>query len=293
MMRHHTHALRWVTVPAALAAVTMGVAGPVQAAPGHSDGSHAGSGQGRADHAKAGHAKAGHAKPEHTSPGHAKAGHASTGPASTDPASTNHAKADHAKTESSLAASTFDKPNHWQAQADPDGMTNGGVDQPGGTGGTIGYQDGNNGSGNDIDCEDDNRGRGVPGHCKVKAMSPKPQSRAHTKDQPEKSGAPTVGQTPRPATLASRPAPAASHHPVVKPVHPPAEVLGISAVRPRTQPHLGVTGQVAGVSAQAGPTLGVLPNTGAPGALAPLGAAGAALATGGGLVLLRRRRTID
>jgi LPXTG-motif cell wall-anchored protein len=59
------------------------------------------------------------------------------------------------------------KPNRYQAQADPDGMENGGVDQPGGTGGVnTSAQDGNNGSGNDIDCEDDNRGQGVPGHCK-------------------------------------------------------------------------------------------------------------------------------
>jgi len=73
-------------------------------------------------------------------------------------------------------------------------------------------------------------------------------------------------------------------------------VLGISAVRPRTQPHLGAPGQVAGVSAQVQPMAdvqpmaGVLPNTGTPGALVPLGAAGAALAAGGAGLLLRRRR---
>ncbi|WP_457112836.1 hypothetical protein [Marmoricola sp. URHA0025 HA25] len=62
------------------------------------------------------------------------------------------------------------RPNDFQAQADPDGMANGGVDQPGGTGGVdTTAQDGNNGSGNDVDCEDDNNGVGVPGHCRPKA----------------------------------------------------------------------------------------------------------------------------
>lgn len=44
--------------------------------------------------------------------------------------------------------------------ADPDGMTNGGEDKPGGTGGIDkADQDGNNGCGNDDDFEDDNNGR--------------------------------------------------------------------------------------------------------------------------------------
>jgi len=46
------------------------------------------------------------------------------------------------------------------AQSDPDGTSNGGVDQPGGEGGDDhADQDGNNGCGNDDDFEDDNNGR--------------------------------------------------------------------------------------------------------------------------------------
>lgn len=64
------------------------------------------------------------------------------------------------------SAVSLPRPNDFQAQADPDGTENGGVDQPGGTGGVDPTdQDGNNGSGNDSDCEDDNLGVGVPGHC--------------------------------------------------------------------------------------------------------------------------------
>jgi type II secretory pathway pseudopilin PulG len=65
------------------------------------------------------------------------------------------------------------RPNDFQAQADPDGMENGGVDQPGGTGGVdTTTQDGNNGSGNDTDCEDDNNGVGIPGHCRPSPDTP-------------------------------------------------------------------------------------------------------------------------
>jgi hypothetical protein len=45
------------------------------------------------------------------------------------------------------------------SQSDPDGMSNGGADKPGGTGGIDqDDQDGNNGCGNDDDFEDDNNG---------------------------------------------------------------------------------------------------------------------------------------
>ncbi|HVM40327.1 MAG TPA: hypothetical protein VM618_06065, partial [Acidimicrobiia bacterium] len=50
--------------------------------------------------------------------------------------------------------------NQGKAASDPDGDANGGVDQPGHSGGVDQYdQDGNNGCGNDDDFEDDNRGR--------------------------------------------------------------------------------------------------------------------------------------
>lgn len=46
-----------------------------------------------------------------------------------------------------------------ESPSDPDGMTNGGADKPGGEGGIFtGDQDGNNGCGNDQDFEDDNNG---------------------------------------------------------------------------------------------------------------------------------------
>jgi hypothetical protein len=50
--------------------------------------------------------------------------------------------------------------NQGNSPSDPDGMSNGGADKPGGTGGIDKLdQDGNNGCGNDDDFEDDNNGR--------------------------------------------------------------------------------------------------------------------------------------
>ncbi len=46
-----------------------------------------------------------------------------------------------------------------RSQSDPDGMSNGGADKPGCTGGFDADRDGNNGCGNDADREDDNNGR--------------------------------------------------------------------------------------------------------------------------------------
>jgi hypothetical protein len=49
--------------------------------------------------------------------------------------------------------------NQGNSQSDPDGMSNGGADKPGGSGGIDQLdQDGNNGCGNDDDFEDDNNG---------------------------------------------------------------------------------------------------------------------------------------
>ena len=45
-----------------------------------------------------------------------------------------------------------------QSHSDPDGMSNGGADKPGCTGGLDADRDGNNGCGNDADREDDNNG---------------------------------------------------------------------------------------------------------------------------------------
>src|SRR5256885_16832853 len=45
-----------------------------------------------------------------------------------------------------------------RSHSDPDGMSNGGADKPGCTGGFDADRDGNNGCGNDADREDDNNG---------------------------------------------------------------------------------------------------------------------------------------
>lgn len=208
-------------------------------------------------------------------------------PAMAQPAHPHHGQADsHATPKTADGPTTFTRPNNWQAQADPDGMTNGGVDQPGGTGGTVGAQDGNNGSGNDADCEDDNRGQGVPGHCKAKSTPAQSPSTA----TPTRSQRPDTSATATSVTVPTAVAPAsAAATPAAQPVSLPAQVLGTSAVRPRTQPHLAVRGQVAGISATAERAAGLLPNTGAAD-LAPLGAAGAVLVAGGAGLLLWRRR---
>jgi hypothetical protein len=59
-------------------------------------------------------------------------------------------------------AACFDETGKTQGKShsDPDGMSNGGFDKPGCTGGFDSDRDGNNGCGNDADREDDNNG-----HC--------------------------------------------------------------------------------------------------------------------------------
>lgn len=221
--------------------------------------------------------------------------HPSTAAAHPDQGTAGTAPSGNAAPKTADGTGTFSRPNDWQAQADPDGMQNGGVDQSGGTGGTIGSQDGNNGSGNDADCEDDNRGQGVPGHCKAKSSAAQPA--AVTPAEPPAPGGPAGHASAASGPAAAVPAESGPAHaaaqPVVQPVELPAQVLGTSAVRPRTQPYLAVpgqvAGQVAGISASLQPRRGLLPNTGA-GDLAPLGAAGVALVSGGAGLLLWRRR---
>ena len=71
------------------------------------------------------------------------------------------------------------------AQADPDGMANWGVDQEGGDGGLyLGDQDGNNGCGNDHDFEDDNNGNCGP---KVAEECPDGTTATYTSSLPEHS----------------------------------------------------------------------------------------------------------
>ncbi|MDQ1514226.1 MAG: hypothetical protein QOE80_56 [Actinomycetota bacterium] len=60
----------------------------------------------------------------------------------------------------SADATCFSATGHTQGRShsDPDGMSNGGADKPGCTGGFDADRDGNNGCGNDADREDDNNG---------------------------------------------------------------------------------------------------------------------------------------
>ena len=232
--------------------------------------------------------------PASTDAAHPDQGTADTGASDRGTAGTNSSgtgPSGNAAPKTADGSGTFDRPNDWQAQADPDGMDNGGVDQPGGNGGTVGSQDGNNGSGNDADCEDDNRGRGVPGHCEDTSSAAQPT--AMTPVQPAAAGvpapaAPGASGAPGAVPVALGPVAQSAGRPVTRPAELPAEVLGISAIRPRTRPHLAAPGQVAGISASLQPS-GLLPNTGA-GDLAPLGtAAGVLLVGGAGLLLWRRR----
>jgi LPXTG-motif cell wall-anchored protein len=164
---------------------------------------------------------------------------------------------------------SLSRPNGFQAQADPDGDLNGGVDQPGGQGGLDPTsQDGNNGSGNDADCEDDNNGVGVPGHCKDRT--------------PAEPGTvvPEVPETQTPGTGTGTGTGTDTGTPI-----PDSSVVSAPLVVP---PTIGATSTVVtrGTSA---PT-SVLPETGAGQALAALAATGLmALALGSALVGRRRR----
>lgn len=155
------------------------------------------------------------------------------------------------------ADGSLPRPNDFRAQADPDGLENGGVDQPGGQGGVdVTAQDGNNGTGNDSDCEDDNNGLGTPGHCRPAPAPVAPAVGA---------GAPSVGIV---AVL-----------PALEVVETEVGVLGPSAVAHQ-----------AFAEPAAAPA--VLPNTGADATM--VGVALAALATltvGAGLVRRGRRET--
>jgi LPXTG-motif cell wall-anchored protein len=192
------------------------------------------------------------------------------------------------------SAVNLSRPNGFQAQSDPDGMTNGGVDQPGGTGGVdTTTQDGNNGSGNDADCEDDNRGVGVPGHCKDRPSTPG-EVTGDTPDTVDNSGTDTTGTTTDTSGTGTTPTDTST---VVLPgalVLPPSVGTGL-ATDQLTQVSAPTGSSVAGAStgtasqAAPGPVASILPNTGAGQALLALLVGGlAALTIGTGL--LRRAR---
>jgi LPXTG-motif cell wall-anchored protein len=181
---------------------------------------------------------------------------------------------------------SLDRPNDFQAQADPDGMENGGVDQPGGTGGIdTTTQDGNNGSGNDVDCEDDNRGVGVPGHCKERPAEPP----AGDEVVPSQGGVPDETVVPSQdgsvAGLLTE-----SNQLTTALATAPTTSLDTALVSTPTPRSVQTSTQVRAQAAHAFPAAGVLPNTGAGQALLGLAiAALAALALGGGLVRQGRR----
>ena len=116
--------------------------------------------------------------------------------------------------------------NQGKARSDPDGTSNGGRDQPGGSGGVDRLdQDGNNGCGNDDDFEDDNRGR--CGRAKTKTG---PGSKGKPADVPRgKDKAADVAVSTGPGT------PGTGLLPVLGPptgTSPPPAVLGISVEQP-------------------------------------------------------------
>ncbi|HYH52481.1 MAG TPA: hypothetical protein VEG38_23295 [Acidimicrobiia bacterium] len=77
------------------------------------------------------------------------------------PAAARSDRAGKSERSSKVSAACFDASGRTQGRShsDPDGMSNGGADKPGCTGGFDADRDGNNGCGNDSDREDDNNGR--------------------------------------------------------------------------------------------------------------------------------------
>jgi hypothetical protein len=243
---------------AVLAAASIGFAAPALASQPDTPSAHAATGQAH--------------RPTTTQVNHGTTGHQHT-------THTAHTAAPRTGGGSSAQAGSdvsLDKPNSFQAQADPDGLTNGGVDQPGGTGGVdTSSQDGNNGSGNDADCEDDNRGVGVPGHCKDRpATGSEGDTGTPLPVQDETSGQ-TSDLTPQLHLTSS--------------LATVADTTGADSSLVSAPATGQVRGEVRTHAAAAHPATGVLPETGAGRAL--LGLALAALvALGLGTGLVRRGR---
>lgn len=210
----------------------------------------------------------------HAAPGAAKA-HTAGGSTSHSATAPGHVKSHHISGGGNSAVSLA-RPNDFQAQADPDGTENGGVDQPGGQGGVdTTTQDGNNGSGNDTDCEDDNRGLGVPGHCKDRPGHVTPPAGEDT---------PPSG-TDLPGNLGTDVA-----GPVQQPDLPTAAGAAIQVMAPGTSAANAPAADLTAAAAAPAATPGVLPNTGAGQALLGLViAALVALAVGVGLLHQGRR----
>jgi LPXTG-motif cell wall-anchored protein len=272
-MSRRTRICGWAAAPAVLALVFSSVfVGAAQAAPGNGEG--AGQEQAVAHHAQA---------KEQSAQQSTQATRAEKKRPSAKGRPGAGAQAEHGDTTASQsnAAVRHERPNEFQAQADPDGDDNGGVDQLGGDGGEGGVQDGDNGTGNETDCEDDNRGVGRPGHCDENepAGSPpgSPPTGSIAPEESENTDASPSADVGEPTTLDDAPI-----------------VLGVSAERPDALPEAA---EVAGVSAQrddvaARPLPTVLPATGLAADLALVAGLGVALTVLGGLAL-RRRRAIE
>jgi LPXTG-motif cell wall-anchored protein len=241
------------------------------------------------------------AQPRPDTPSQSSSGHAAKAQGPKSPASKaqGRAKAHRSHTAghtSGGSAVSLSRPNGFQAQADPDGMTNGGVDQPGGTGGIdTTSQDGNNGSGNDADCEDDNRGVGVPGHCKDRPGSAGDVT-GETPDTPDTTSTDTTDTTTdtTDTTTTDTTTVVLPGALVLPPIVDTAPATGTTTDQ-LTQVSAPTGSAVAGASATTasqaapGPVASILPNTGAGQALLALLVGGlAALTIGAGL--LRRGR---
>jgi hypothetical protein len=177
-----------------------------------------------------------------------------------------------------------------KSTSDPDGMSNGGADKPGGSGGYDADQDGNNGCGNDDDFEDDNNGNcgGLKkGHDKA-AKAAKVAAVAHrescghdactTVDDASEDTSCDVCEAKRAAVADRRVATDTVAPTVTVGTGPSAEVLGVSLSRGT------VTAAPAGVLG------GALPFTGsATGLLALSGAV--LVAAGTGAVAAARSRS--
>lgn len=215
--------------------------------------------------------------------------------------SNGHGKANQA---GSSRSAHKDGPGHdgrWQAQADPDGNENGGVDQPGGSGGlNTDDQDGNNGSGNDSDCEDDNRGKGVPGHCKDKQPT-KAKDRNRSKQSKDRPA--PAEQEQEDASEETSPSDDATALPDddSAPTSGDAEVMGIEASAPSAPSATTLARAATGAEASeasarpeaaAADSNGILPNTGADAAMLAM-LLGGLTAAGAGTVLIRRRVQAD
>jgi hypothetical protein len=94
-------------------------------------------------------------------------------------ASSNHGG--HGRNSADAACFTGTGKTQGRSHSDPDGMSNGGADKPGCTGGFDADRDGNNGCGNDADREDDNNGN--CGRKKTPPTPPAPEPKVEAQHQ--------------------------------------------------------------------------------------------------------------